>query len=805
LENGYLVAEISSTEGVLAAITNKLTGRRYTLVDDQVGVTMKDEAGMEFTWLARPSGVRHFSAAVDRRAEAATLTLTDIVGEMHIAICYTLRQDQFWIQRRIVVTSSKPQTRFDRLIYGKLAVPKVQPHILKLGKFDKPRLLSKENGGVFAGVAWWFYDVTEDGLYQNADMKYTTAGSFESEPWYVGVFQTEPGEPYPGWLWYKTFLQMRKDEYDKQKSWSYWNAGWGQWGIEVNDPAAPSYIELMHEMGVRGVCFGSGETGIGLDKSVELARTDANVRNSLKSTAKDHLAAGFLVTGKYEDKKWDDTRTVEAKINRIDEAISAGFHAFHFDFFSTVDSFTAHRNVARYFRAAREKLDYTECHLGMADYGPQFQREVLVNHPTDLEGFDISRFSSDWATFLGFRHSRRGWQSRYDGLMPECGLYYFLTHYSNWGHPRRYLDPEPQQLLYRCHAYCGIAYNFHDRIGFRDSLAAAAAFTPYYAFGHVELKMPQQDVAFARDYLRWVADNAEILRWGRVCLETDDVCVMSKLRDGRGAIFLLNYSPGKRGFHLQPETGASGNLEIRQVYPERKEAMKAQDGENATLTVSGESVLILEVNHGLKSLPPENPGRHFIDLTDWKSAGSGWQTEFTLPDIRSALSAAKDPTLPQEILSIDQLPQPASGAKGDSLVTVVGLGPLPDAFLKLYGFREGKFVSTAKLAPWAYADRVWLVYRPAHPPRMTEQLPQLKVNGQKIRLTPRVDYRSGKDATKWILPLFYADMTENLHDGAVNTVVLSGLNEAQPANCYIVSQVDLDRSEKQETTKGAGH
>jgi hypothetical protein len=257
------------------------------------------------------------------------------------------------------------------------------------------------------------------------------------------------------------------------------------------------------------------------------------------------------------------------------------------------------------------------------------------------------------------------------------------------------------------------------------------------------------------------------------------------VRDGRGAIFLLNYSPGVRDFRLHLETGASGDLEIRQVYPQRKEALKARDGQNLTFAVSGESVAIIDVNHGLKSLPPNNLDRHAIDLADWKSAGSGWKTEFALADIRGDLSAAKDSTLPREILSTDQLPQPASGAKGNSPVTEMSLGSLPDAFLHLYGFREGKFVSTAKLAPWAYADRVWLVYRPARPLRMTASLPQLEVNGRKTPLVPRVDYRSGKDATKCTLPLFYADLTEDLRYGTANTVVLSGLNEAKPANCYI--------------------
>src|SRR5262249_27188244 len=161
----------------------------------------------------------------------------------------------------------------------------------------------------------------------------------------------------------------------------------------------------------------------------------------------------------------------------LDRYAAAGFRSNAFDFFKAPDTYAAHRRVRDYFTAAHDQLDYTECHLGMAAYGPQFQRMVRVNHPTDIAGFDISHFPANWATFLAFRDSRREWQTKYDYLMPEDGLYYFVSHYANWGNPRRYSDPEPQQFLWRVPAYCGIQFNFHDTFGWRESIAAASAFT----------------------------------------------------------------------------------------------------------------------------------------------------------------------------------------------------------------------------------------------------------------------------------------------------------------------------------------
>jgi len=458
--------------------------------------------------------------------------------------------------------------------------------------------------------------------------------------------------------------------------------------------------------------------------------------------------------------------------------------------------FSAHRNVAAYLRCARETMDYTECHLGMADYGPMLQREVLLNHPTDLAGFDVSRFSSDWATFLGFRRSRMEWQRRCDYLMPECGLYYYVTHYSNWGHPRRYLDPEPQQLLYGPHAYCGIAYNLHDTIGFRESVAAASAFSPYYVFGYLDLRMPDRDVAYARRYLEWVADNAQLLRPGRPCIESEDACVMSKIRDGKGLVYLLNYDAGKRSFKLKLEIGAEGRARIRQVYPSREAEFEARAGATIVVQVRGESTAILDVNRALKTLPPTNTSDFPIDVCRWKKSGDGPKAQFVLPDVHPLLRAAGDPNVPKELLSIDQVQDTdpncldrVSIMPGQPMTAVVrwlGIGKLPDQFASAYGFRNGKIVDTWKLAPWAFADRIWFVYRPGKPVPLAGPFPKLEVNGRPVTLFPRVDYRS-KTVDTWTCPIFYADITALCRYGEANEVALSNLSEEWPSDCYIAS------------------
>lgn len=775
LANGLVAVQVSLASGVVVGVTNKVTRQNYSLADDQAGFTAKLNDRERVEWLARAGARKNFAVSLENRTKESIAVLVEESGGVRATIEYRLGQDQFWIERRIKIESAQPNTKLEKLVYGKLELPGSRANMLKLGKFDRPLILSHDSGGAFAGVGWWFYSVDDQGVYQNNNLSYPLSSAFQSEPWYLGVFRAEEGEPYPGWLWYKQFLQMRKASHDKQTSWSYWNAGWGQWGIDIDSPSAPPYIDLIDRLNVRGICFGEGLEGKGIPAYIELGRNSQIAKKNLAKLKVTNIAGGSLESGGLKE-KWEDAAVIEQKFKQLNDYVKEGFKAYHFDFFDTVDTFPAHRNVSKYFRAAHDQLDYTECHLGMADYGPQFQREVLINHPNDLHGFDISHFSSDWTTFLGFRHSRREWQERYQYLMPEYGLYYYLTHYSNWGHARQYTDPEPQQFLYGPHSYCGIAYNFHDVHGFRDVLLAASAFSPYSVFGHLELKMPERDVAFTRAYFEWVEENIDVLTWSRVCLETEDACVISKIRDGRGAIFLLNYGPGKRTFKLTLQKGNVRNHRIQPVYPARLNVARRRSGETLEVSVRGESVTILNVNGGLKTLPPQNASAFPIDVLNWQQRAGSTTASVFLPKIDA--QRAKNPDIPAELLSLEQIGK-----------SVIGRGKLPDQFLKTFDFKDGKIAKTWKFAPWAYADKVWLVYRPAKLVPLSSRLPSAKVNGSPVKLIPRVDYRS-KKVEEWSCPLFFADVTEVCKYQQNNSITLSGLNEDKPSTCYITTSAD---------------
>jgi hypothetical protein len=442
--------------------------------------------------------------------------------------------------------------------------------------------------------------------------------------------------------------------------------------------------------------------------------------------------------------------------------------AYHFDFCRLVDTYAAHRNAAEYFRAARETLDYTECHLGMAEYGPQFQREVILNHPNDLDGFDIGRFSADWATFLGFRHSRVEWQKRYAYLMPEYGLYYFATHYMNIaGDPKHYADPEPQQFLSRNHDATGIAFNFHDRIGFRTALAGLAAFTPYVVFGMLDLTMPEEDVRFARAMLDWIARNAAVVRLGRVCVEDDDVCVVSKIRDGRGCIAVLNTGAGRRTFELRLDLGTGAAVRVRPVFPTAGEAFDVADGGVFRAELASESVAFYEVNDGFDGLPPADARSFPIDVALAPDGARAWRGVFTVPDCRESLADARDPSLPRELLSFDQI-----GFSAFPL-DLCG-GRLPAAFMHRYGFRDRRFVDTWKFVPWTYGDRLWLVWRPGVRPGLHDPVPRVEVNGRAVDLYPRISARS-RDPGEWTCNLFFADLTPCLRFGGENVLRVSEL------------------------------
>ena len=776
LENDYLSLGISPRSGMIDAVGNKLTGGSYCLEEDQMGFVATDSEGKEVGWFADGSTDMRFGIGLDCTSEAATVSLKTDVKGIAVAITYTLRHDRFWVERRMAVDAGGLEIEFDRMVYGKLACVDGETRVLGLGTFDRPRLISVGEGGVFGGVAWWFCSSTDGGVYHHEDMAYRSSRRFECEPWYVGVFQDEPDEPFPGWLWYRTYLEIRQATEDKERSWCWWNAGWGHWGIGIEDPSLLPYIDLAHRLGLRSILVGGGLRGHGTDRSIELARTDEHARKNIQELEQRGMTWGCLEQGGLGE-RWEDAGVVEARTEFLDDCVRARLKAFAFDFFKTVDTFTAHRSVADYFRAARGRLDYTECHLGMAAYGPQFQREVLVNHPTDLRGFPIDCFSADWATFLGFRHSRREWQERCQYLMPEHGLYYFVTHYSNWGHPRQYVDPEPQQFLYGPQAYCGIGYSFHDTVGFRDTIAAASAFTPFPVFGHLELRMSQDDVSFVRDHLDWVADHAEILRRCRVCFEDGDACVVSKVRNGQGAVYLLNYGSDERIFRLELDLDRA-EVDVRQLYPVRGESVAARQGNLLEVVVRAESVAVLEVGYAFSGLPPENDSQFPIPVGEWTKKDEVWRGEFRMPEVEVGAGARKDGSLPEQLISVD-------GIQGEPM----GMGELPGDFLNRFSFSEDKVAPTWKFVPWAFAERVWLVYFPSVDHQLAEEPPLAKVNGRSVAMVPRVDYRKGEPQA-WTCALFFADISDLCKCGKPNEVALSGLGEQEPPRCSVFSALD---------------
>lgn len=788
LENGYLSVLISPESGVITSVQNKLTGERHPISSDQAGVSFTTATG-KVDWFASDGLSQEFDVRLVQESEDAcgvALTAKTQDDSATIVMNYRLAKDQFWVERRLSVDSGRDQVSYDRLDYGRADVPGGTVKTLKLGKFDSPRLVTAGDGGLFAGVGWWFYEV-EDGLYQNTGMNYETTGRLDAEPWYLGVFQSEEGEPYPGWLWYRTFLQERKLAYDKQRSYSIWNARSGYDFRPISDPNILTFVNTASAIGLDGVSTGLAGRIV---EETERAATDPTARKVVDAFSDKGVEFG-LHEGDVRARHWESDAALAAKLKAIDEAWEQGIRNLTIDFFGVNNRFPDQRRATEFFRYVRDRMSYSECHLGMAAYGPQFQREVILNHPTDLKGFDISRFSSDWATLVGFRQSRRRWQTKYEYLMPENGLYYFSTHYSNF--PRRYQDPEPQQFLFRADAWRGLAYAFHDKIGFRDSLAAQAAFSTFYVFGFLDSGMPERDVRFTRDYLAWVKANTDVLSRGRVMVETDDAMVMSKIRNGRGAIFALNYTPGRKQFQMKLDIGKQEQpASVRQIYPVRGETLRLASGEMLETDIPGERLAIFEVDGGLEGLPPENPSDFPIDVTGWRRNGDGFKASFSIPDVRENLARQKDNSLPARLVSADQTETEMVRSKqyGKSP------GKLPQQFLEAYGFEEEKFVPTWKAVPWAFADRLWFVYVPTVPPtfeELAEQKPTLDVNGRKITMTPRVQYDpKGNDPKEWVAPMWFADVTELCNYEGNNEVILSGLNGDDPGACFVISSPSHD-------------
>jgi len=799
LSNAFLTAEISESQGTVLAIVNHLTSRRYLLSGDVMGAAIIT-AGGKLEWTDRRLTSTADAQPHGDQRQARVVLQQQLQQVLTIRVTYTLHADEHWLRRQISIDCGDAKATIDRLIYGSAEIDGGRPRVLELGRFDRPRIISvADDGGIFAGVGHWFYQVRDDGTFQNQQMGWKhNGGTLHAEPLYLGVFAAEPGEPYPGWMWYRAFLERRKASAARHATWFSWNAGWGQWGVDIDDPVVPAYLKRMAELGIDGVIFGSGGLGKGIGGFIKLARSDATTQANLTELKRLGIAGGTLNNGQ---KKWDDPAAQPVLIEELNQYAAAGFQATAFDFYSSPDTYVAHRNTFDYFQTALEKLQYTECHLGMATYGPQFQRLVRVNHPDDIHGFDIAHFSADWATFLAFRQSRRNWQRKYEYLMPEDGLYYFLTHYSNWGNPRRYTDPEPQQFTYSVHAYCGIGFNFHDTFGWRETIAASSAFTAAPVFGHIELKMPPADVAYARRFFDWMRDNADVLRPARVCAETQDHCLVSKLVNGRGLIYALNYAPGTRRFELKLKTGHDGPLLIRQIYPSLEPAQALRDADMLRTSVRGESCAIFEVNGALESLPPTNRSSFPIDLIDWSRQSGQWTTGFHMPDVRDALRNAVDPNLPRQLLSLDQVQDtrpdllnpisPDGSSRHVPAVKWIGKGKLPAEYLKTYGFTEQNTVETWKIVPWAYADRVWLIYRPNKPVLMTSQTqPTLAVNDRQIPLVPRVDHRFDR-VEQWTCPLYYADITSVVRFGEHNSIRIGETEPTQdPPLAYVLTAAD---------------
>lgn len=119
-------------------------------------------------------------------------------------------------------------------------------------------------------------------------------------------------------------------------------------------------------------------------------------------------------------------------------------------------------------------------------------------------------------------------------------------------------------------------------------------------------------------------------------------------------------------------------------------------------------------------------------------------------------------------------------------MTVSGKGKLPSQFLDAYGFRKDRYVDTWRLAPWAFADRVWLVCCPVRSFLLGDTALSLAINWKPTPLIPRVDYRPQR-VSGWKCPLYFADVTERCRYGQMNQVVLAGGKEEQPRACYVIS------------------
>ena len=149
-----------------------------------------------------------------------------------------------------------------------------------------------------------------------------------------------------------------------------------------------------------------------------------------------------------------------------------------------------------------------------------------------------------------------------------------------------------------------------------------------------------------------------------------------------------------------------------------------------------------------------------------------------MPEVEVGAGAQKDESLPEQLLSVD-------AAKTGPM----GKGELPADFLNRFAFSDDRTAATWKFVPWAFAEKVWLVYRPLVSHRLTEEPPLAEVNGQEVALVPRVDYRQG-EAKDWECVLFFADISDVCRYGEQNDVALFGLREQETPSCSVFSAVD---------------
>ncbi|MGW8180108.1 MAG: hypothetical protein ACWGQW_15315, partial [bacterium] len=190
ISNRYLAVVISKNTGLAVGLANRVVNASYKLVDDDAGYRIKPTGAQPpCEWWAVSPQAKKPAARVEQTHESAVLLLNSRVDGIDIELAYVIRNDQFWVERRLSIKKETELGHLDRLVYGRLNVPEGKSRVLELGRFDRPLLVEiGTDGGLFAGVGWWFYQVDTSGRYLNQDMDYECGREFRGEPWYLSVF-----------------------------------------------------------------------------------------------------------------------------------------------------------------------------------------------------------------------------------------------------------------------------------------------------------------------------------------------------------------------------------------------------------------------------------------------------------------------------------------------------------------------------------------------------------------------------------------------------------------------------------------